>query len=362
MQRVIMAMSGGVDSSVAAALLLEAGYEVIGMTMQIWQTDLPYDLEAEGGCCSLGAVEDARSVANKLGIPYYVVNMQAPFREKVIDYFVAEYLEGRTPNPCIICNQELKFNNLLDKAKALDGKYVATGHYVRREQDPSTGRWILRKGLDLTKDQSYALYGLTQAQLESSLFPLGGHTKTSIRQKAAELGLRVADKPDSQEICFVPDQDYRRFIDEYRPGAVRPGKIVDKTGKVLGEHSGIINYTIGQRKGLGIASSVPLFVTEIRPETNEIVVGLADEVFADRLVAEALNWIAIPALQDELRVEAKIRYAAPPAPAVVRPLPEGRVEVLFDMPQRAITPGQSVVFYQGDLVVGGGVIAGTDGS
>ncbi len=356
MQRVIMAMSGGVDSSVAAALLLEAGYEVIGMTMQIWQTDLPYDLEAEGGCCSLGAVEDARSVANKLGIPYYVVNMQAPFREKVIDYFVAEYLQGRTPNPCIICNQELKFNNLLDKAKALDGNYVATGHYVRRDRDPATGRWVLRKGLDLSKDQSYALYGLTQAQLEASLFPLGDYTKKAIRQKAAELGLRVADKPDSQEICFVPDQDYRRFIDEYKPGAVRPGKIVDKSGKVLGEHTGIINYTIGQRKGLGIASSVPLFVVQIRPDANEVVVGTAAEVFADGLVAGSINWVAIPGLTEELRVEAKIRYAAPPASAIIRPLPDGRVETRFDTPQRAITPGQSVVFYQEDLVLGGGII------
>jgi tRNA-specific 2-thiouridylase len=251
MTRVIIAMSGGVDSSVAAALLLEQGYEVIGVTMQIWPSDLPYGAEVEGGCCSVGAVEDARAVANKLGIPYYVLNFQAPFREKVIDYFVAEYLQGRTPNPCIVCNHSLKFSNLLEKSLALGGKYVATGHYVRKDQDPETGRWLLRKGIDDSKDQSYVLYGLNQDQLAHSMFPLGSFQKVAIRKTAAQLGLAVADKPDSQEICFVPDQDYGRFIDEYCPGAAKPGKIIDTQGNVLGSHQGISNFTIGQRKGLG---------------------------------------------------------------------------------------------------------------
>ena len=355
MSRVIVAMSGGVDSSVAAALLLEQGYEVIGVTMQLWSADLPYGETAEDSCCSLAAVEDARAVANELGIAYYVLNLHESFRENVVDYFVAEYLQGRTPNPCIVCNQKLKFNRLLDKVKALEGEFVATGHYVRTEYDSAAGRWLLRKGLDSTKDQSYVLYGLTQDQLGASLFPLGGYTKVEIRKLAVRYGLPVASKQESQEICFIPDQNYRRFIDEYRPGATKPGKIVDDEGNILGEHTGITNFTIGQRKGLGIAAGVPLFVKAIDPLHNEVVVGPAEAVFTKKLTASKLNWIAFNQPDREMAVEAKIRYAAQPAPAKLIPSGE-EVEVVFDEPQRAVTPGQAVVFYRDDLVLGGGII------
>lgn len=354
--RVVIAMSGGVDSSVAAALLLEEGYEVIGVTMQIWPSDLPATAEAEGGCCSLGAVEDARAVANKLGIPYYVLNFQSSFREKVIDYFIAEYIQGRTPNPCIVCNHDLKFRKLLEKAISLDADFMATGHYVRREQDPGSDRWILKKGLDITKDQSYVLYGLTQDQIARSLFPLGNYHKSFIREKAAALGLTVADKPDSQEICFVPDQDYARFITEYRPGSSQPGLIRHSDGRVLGEHNGIIHYTIGQRKGLGIATGTPLYVIAIDPVTHEVIVGENDKVFAKRLIASDLNWISVPGLDQPMEIEAKIRYSAKAVPALVNPRSAGQVEVIFQSPQRAITPGQAVVFYRGDWLLGGGTI------
>ncbi len=374
--RVVMAMSGGVDSSVAAALLLKQGYEVIGVTMQLWPSELSYYIqnrvnnnahdnhsglqknvaEVEGGCCSVSAVEDARAVANKLGIPYYVLNFAASFQETVIDYFADEYLRGRTPNPCIICNHRLKFSKLLKKAITLDADYIATGHYVRKELEPESGRWLLRKGLDLTKDQSYVLYGLTQEQISRSLFPLGDYTKKEIREKAVELGLTVADKPDSQEICFVPDRNYARFIEEYRPGSVKNGIIRHCNGQVLGEHRGIINFTIGQRKRLGVAIGTPLYVTAIDPDNNEVIVGDEVSIFSNRLIAFNLNWIAIPDLKGPLPVEAKIRYTAKTAPALVTPLTYNQVEVVFETPQWAITPGQVVVFYQGDVMIGGGTI------
>lgn len=362
--RVVMAMSGGVDSSVAAALLLEQGSEVIGVTMQIWSSDLPRQKEVEGGCCSLEAVEDARAVANKLGIPYYVLNFRDSFRETVIDYFVAEYMQGRTPNPCIICNHRLKFSKLLERAISLGGDKIATGHYVRREQDPRTGRWLLKKGSDLTKDQSYVLYGLTQEQIAKSLFPLGDYSKVEIRAKAAQLGLIVADKPDSQEICFVPDQDYSGFINEYRPESLKPGFIRHRNGQILGRHNGIVNFTIGQRKGLGIATGTPLFVIAIHPEKNEVVVGEAAEVFVKQCIVSDLNWIALTSLTEPIEATVKIRYSAKPAPAIIRPLfvpheGDGQVEIIFETPQRAVTPGQAAVFYQDDLILGGGIIQKT---
>ncbi|MGD8399841.1 MAG: tRNA 2-thiouridine(34) synthase MnmA [Bacillota bacterium] len=354
--RVIVAMSGGVDSSVAAALLKEAGHEVIGVTLQLCANDLPYGVEVEDGCCSLQAVDDARAVADKLGIACYVLNSYAPFREKVVDYLVTEYLQGRTPNPCVECNRSFRFALLLEKVAALDGDYLATGHYVRCEYRADWGRWVLKKGLDPTKDQSYVLYGLTQAQLAKCLFPLGEYSKTEIRNKARQFGLNVADKPDSQEICFIPGEDYGRFIEEYRPGAVRPGKIVTETGAVLGNHRGIIHYTVGQRKGLRIAAPRPLFVKAIRPETNEVVVGEAESIFGDRLVATHLNWVAWDKFDGKRAVTVKIRYGARPAPATLQPLSATRVAVRFAVPQRAITPGQAVVFYQDDVVLGGGTI------
>jgi tRNA-specific 2-thiouridylase len=357
--RVVVAMSGGVDSSVAAALLLEAGYEVIGVTMRQLAGDLPYGIELEGECCSLEAVDDARAVANKLGIPYYVLNSHVPFRGTVIDYFVDEYLRGRTPNPCVVCNRIFRFDLLLEKVAALESDFLATGHYVRRSFDETTGRWVIKKGLDASKDQSYVLFGLNQRQLARSLFPLGDYSKADIREKAKALGLRVAAKPDSQEICFIPDQDYGRFIREYRPEAVRPGNIVDESGKVLGQHRGIIDYTIGQRKGMGIAARHPLFVKEIRPASHEVVVGNAESVFSNTLVASNLNWIALAGLDHGMEVEAKIRYAAKPAAALLKPLAGNQAEVFFEVPQRAITPGQAVVFYQGDVVLGGGTIEST---
>ncbi|MGI6037157.1 MAG: tRNA 2-thiouridine(34) synthase MnmA [Limnochordia bacterium] len=351
-KRVVVGMSGGVDSSVAAAILVEEGYDVIGVTLQIWPASLPY-VEVEGGCCSLSAVEDARRVCQLIGIPHYVLNFQDVFEAEVIGNFVDEYRRGRTPNPCIVCNKRIKFGHLLEKAKGLDAQYVATGHYVRVKQVGD--RYLLYKGRDIGKDQSYALYNLTQEQLAHSLFPLGDFTKEETRQKAAQLGLRVASKPDSQEICFIPDDDYRRFLRDYAPETLQPGPIVDAEGRVLGEHQGIAFYTIGQRKGLGISAPHPLYVHDIIPETNTIVVGPDALVFGNSLLVEDPNFISIPQLEGPLEVEAKIRYNVEPAPAVLRPSEEG-VVTEFLQPQRAITPGQSAVWYQGDLVVGGGIV------
>ena len=355
-KRVVIGMSGGVDSSVAAHLLLEQGYDVIGITMQIWQDKKEEEVEVEGGCCSLSAVEDARRVCNNLGIPFYVVNFKEVFERTVIDYFVDEYFQGRTPNPCIACNKYVKFDALLNKAKALEADYVATGHYARIGFSEHYNRYIISKSATAAKDQTYVLYNLTQDQLKHILMPLGDYTKEQARHLARQLDARVAVKAESQEICFVEDNDYGRFLSERRGNEIKPGYFVDTKGNRLGTHKGIVHYTVGQRKGLGIALGRPMFVVEIIPEQNLVVLGDEKEVFERELIASDVNLIAYECLEKPIRLKAKIRYSAREADAEIVPLGKERVKVVFDEPQRAITPGQAVVFYEGDVLVGGGVI------
>ncbi|MDD7793319.1 tRNA 2-thiouridine(34) synthase MnmA [Clostridium sp. 'White wine YQ'] len=354
-KKVVIGMSGGVDSSVAAYLLKEAGYDVIGVTMQIWQEDKEYE-EREGGCCSLSAVDDARRVADKIGIPFYVLNFRDSFKEKVIDYFVDEYLEGKTPNPCIACNKHLKFDELLRKAQGIGADYVATGHYAKIEE--RDGRFQLIRSDDSRKDQTYALYNLTQEQLSHTLMPCGEYTKDRIREIAKEIGLAVHNKKDSEEICFIPDNNHGRYITIAKPGQVKEGNFIDKNGNILGRHKGIVYYTIGQRKGLGIALGRPVFVTDINPMTNEVVLGPEEDIFKTDLIAKEVNFISIDKLNGPLEVEAKVRYSGKPAKAIISPYGEDKVKVSFEEKQRAITKGQSVVFYSGDIVVGGGIIEG----
>lgn len=353
---VMLGMSGGVDSSVAAAVLMEQGYEVIGVTMQI-QPDMKEEgKQGEGGCCSLSAVDDARRVADKLGIRYYVLNFKDVFQEKVINYFSREYLKGRTPNPCIACNRFIKFELMLQKAISMGIDYIATGHYAKIAFDDQTGRFLLKKSVTSAKDQTYALYTMTQEQLSRTIFPIGDFTKEKVRQLAHNLNLPVASKPDSQEICFVADNNYGKYISENINVEIRPGYFVDLEGRKLGMHKGIIHYTIGQRKGLGNTFGKPMFVVAIRPEDNTVVLGDKNDVLSSELTASDVNFISIANLAGEMKVKAKIRYSAREADALLAPLDGGRVRVTFDEPQRAITPGQSVVFYIGEDVVGGGVI------
>jgi tRNA-specific 2-thiouridylase len=356
-KKVLVGMSGGVDSSVAAAILLEKGYDVIGATLQIWPKANDDKQNRKEACCSLSAVDDARKVADNLGIPYYVFNLEDIFKEKVIDYFIREYLRGRTPNPCIACNRHIKFEALLNKAVSMGIDYIATGHYARIEYDNAKKRYLLKKSISEKKDQTYVLYNLTQWQLSRTLLPIGSYTKEQVRDIAENLGMAtVAAKPESQEICFVEDNDYGRFICENTGENIAPGNFIDMDGNILGRHKGIIHYTIGQRKGLGIALGKPLYVVDIDAENNTVILGDENKVFSDTLIAGDLNFIAVDRVESELRVTAKIRYTAKEAPAVIIPQKNNKLKVVFATPQRAITLGQSVVFYKGDIVVGGGVI------
>ena len=350
MARVIVGMSGGVDSSVTAALLKRAGHDVVGVTLNVWP-DLPNmpDIQREDACCALGAVEDARRVADALDIPYYVLNFKEVFEDRVIKDFVRTYASGRTPNPCIRCNQFIKFDALLVKARQLGAEFVATGHYARIEHD-SPNR--LRKSADASKDQSYVLYVMTQDRLGAAMMPLGDFTKAETRRIAAELGLGVADKPESQDICFVPFKRYTEFIELYAPEVLQPGPIVNGDGTVVGEHRGIALHTVGQRRGLGVAAGQPVFVTALDASTNTVTVGSAKELLRSECTLEDVNWIAGERPAEPLRAMAKARYRSNEVPCTVY----GN-SVEFDEPQRAITPGQALVLYDGEYVIGGGTIA-----
>lgn len=353
-EKALIAMSGGVDSSVAALLMKEAGFDCIGCTMRLYGNE---DAGIPKGhtCCSLDDVEDARAVAYRLDMPYYVFNFADDFNEKIIDKFIRSYEQGITPNPCIDCNRYMKFDKLFDRAEVLGCSYVVTGHYARIEQ-ADNGKYLLKKALDPSKDQSYVLYSMTQEQLMHTRFPLGALHKTKVREIAETNGFVNASKPDSQDICFVPDGDYVKVI-ELRSGHAYPeGDYVDTAGNVIGRHKGIVNYTIGQRKGLGIAFGSPRFVVDIRPESNEVVLGTNDELFGTELMADDFNWIAGEPPAESFRCRAKIRYRQAEQPASARVMADGTVSISFDEPQRAITPGQAAVLYDGDTVIGGGVI------
>ncbi len=355
-KKVVVGMSGGVDSSVAAYLLKKEGYEVIGVTMQIWQEENHFVEAENGGCCGLSAVDDARRVAERLDIPYYVMNFRREFKKNVMDYFVAEYLKGRTPNPCIACNRYVKWESLLHRSLAIGADYIATGHYARVEQLPN-GRFAIKNSVTAAKDQTYALFNLTQEQLSHTLMPVGAYTKDEIRAIAEEIGLMVAHKKDSQEICFIPDNDYAGFIDRACGAQVPPpGNFVSVDGEILGMHKGITHYTIGQRKGLGIAMGHPVFVTEIRPDTNEVVLGENEDVFTDRLYANQLNFMSLPDIEGEAELTAKIRYSHAGTRCRVKRTGADEICCEFLEPVRAVTPGQAVVLYDGPYIAGGGII------
>lgn len=355
-EKVVVGMSGGVDSSVAAYLLKEQGYDVIGVTMQIWEDEEQQRTEENGGCCGLSAVDDARRVADRLEIPYYVMNFKQEFQEKVVDYFVEEYLAGRTPNPCIACNRYVKWESLLKRSMEIGADYIATGHYARITKLPN-GRFAIRNSVTARKDQTYALYNLTQFQLAHTLMPIGEYEKDQVRRIAQEAGLPVAAKPDSQDICFVPDGDYAAFLKK-KAGERMPGEgaFVTRDGTVLGKHKGITHYTIGQRKGLGLSMGEPVFVSELRPKTNQVVVGEEPQVFKKELLCDHLNFMGMGDLEEPRRVWAKVRYAHKGQWCRIERQGRDLIRAEFEEPVRAITPGQAVVFYEGEYVLGGGII------
>ncbi len=359
-KRVLVAMSGGVDSSVAALLLKEQGYEVIGAHMKLWDfVDVGGDIYRDGRCCTLDSITDCRFVCDAIGAPFYVLNLSAHFRDTVIDNFVSEYRSGRTPNPCVRCNSDVKWNAFLRKARELGCDFIATGHYAFIDQG-ANGRFFVRKGIDATRDQSYVLWGVSQEALSRTLMPLGGLLKSKVREIAHQHGLRTAAKPESREICFVVDNNYRRFLNDFeqkRGRQFEPGEIVHESGKVLGRHEGTAFYTIGQRKGLGISHPTPLYVQKIDVEKHEVVVGDNDGLFKNELVAEQINWVAASPDEGSFEADVKIRYLHQPGRATVTPLTANSARVIFSDKQRAISPGQSVVFYDGDILLGGGLIA-----
>jgi tRNA-specific 2-thiouridylase len=352
--RVVVGMSGGVDSSATAALLLEQGYDVVGITLKLWPQDCVS--RAEDKCCGPQAVTDARAVCHKLGVPYYLIDEAAEFQSKVIQYFADEYKAGRTPNPCVMCNQNLKFGRLIDRADQLGARYIATGHFARIEKSADASRTLLRRGRDSRKDQSYFLFSLRQDQLDRAMFPLGEKTKSDTREVARHCNLKTADKAESMEICFVPDNDYGRFLEQAKLVQRHRGEIVDPEGQVLGHHDGVEFYTIGQRKGLGISSSKPLYVIELDAENNRVVVADDSMLDRDEFVAHRCNWIPFDNPPQSFEAMVKIRYNHPGASATVTPLAGDSAKVKLHTPQRAVTPGQAAVFYQDDLVVGGGWI------
>ncbi len=354
-KRVVVAMSGGVDSSVTAAILLKQGYEVIGVTMQIWDTGRTEVSGKDDGCCSQDAVEDARRVADKLGIPFYVLNFRDIFEEKVIRYFTSEYLCGRTPNPCIACNRYVKFEALLNKALELGAGYMATGHYARIGHSGEYGRYTIRRPVDRKKDQTYVLYGMTQRQIAHTLMPLGKYTKEQVREMATDLGLTVADKAESQDLCFVMEGSYRDFLRE-KTIDFKPGPFLNLNGDVIGTHRGIPFYTIGQRRGLGLAAGERLYVVRIDVKNNTITLGSEKAILGDGLIAEDVNLILFEELTGSMEVEAQVRYNGKPARAILDSIAGGALKVRFFNPQRSITPGQAVVFYHGDFLVGGATI------
>ncbi|MFZ2362446.1 MAG: tRNA 2-thiouridine(34) synthase MnmA [Anaerolineae bacterium] len=377
--KVVVAMSGGVDSSLAAALLVEQGFHVTGVMMRLW-SEVAAGVESSNKCCSLEAVDDARRVADLLGIPFYLINVEQPFKQRVVDFTVASYLAGETPNPCVQCNRHIRFDYLFNYAMSLGADYLATGHYARVQRSdenrlsvigyrstdslinqstnqPITDHYSLLTGLDSDKDQSYVLHVLTQEKLARVLFPVGEYSKPQVRAMAAERGLPVASRHDSQDLCFLADGDYRRFLHDWTPdGAIQPGPMVDSGGRLLGQHSGLPFYTVGQRKGLGIAAPEPLFVLRLEPASNTLVVGPAAELGRDHLTAHSVNWIAGQPPAGPVEAQVKIRYKARPAPAVVTPLADQRVAVQLAQPLRDITRGQAAVFYQGEHCLGGGLI------